>query len=109
MSDSTSIAAYDLPERVRKYDIDMQIMHPNRAVMADVALAVAPFDTDGELTALELGSGTGYFTQRLLSHFTRPWLSHGLRMTVVALDGAAGTGRELVDAARIAALQLRSL
>lgn len=35
-------AAYELPERVARYDADMEIMHPNRAEMAQVALDVLP-------------------------------------------------------------------
>jgi phospholipid N-methyltransferase len=65
------IAAYDLPTRVASYDADMEIMHPNRAKMVDVALEVLPFDADLSFTALELGNGTGFFTRCFLERYPR--------------------------------------
>lgn len=40
--DKNSIAAYDLPDRVASYDVDMEIMHPNRSKMVDIALEILP-------------------------------------------------------------------
>ncbi len=81
MTDSSnSIAAYDLPDRVAQYDADMDIMHPNRHRMIDVSLEVLPFDEGASLTAVDLGTGTGMFTQRFLDRFPRA--------TVIAIDGA---------------------
>ena len=37
-----SVEAYDPPERVRRYDADMDIMHPLRLKMIDVALELFP-------------------------------------------------------------------
>ena len=50
-----SIKAYDLPERVVSYDADMELMHPNRSKMVDIALEVFPFDPQAHFTALDLG------------------------------------------------------
>jgi ubiquinone/menaquinone biosynthesis C-methylase UbiE len=76
-----SIAAYELPERVASYDGDMEIMHPNRAKMVQVALDVLPFPLEQQLRALDLGVGTGYFAEKFLCRYVN---AH-----VWALDGAA--------------------
>ena len=51
---SDSVQAYDLPERVRRYDADMEIMHPLRSKMIDIALATLPFEKSFALRALDL-------------------------------------------------------
>src|SRR6516225_7253705 len=84
-----SIAAYDLPKRVASYDSDMEIMHPNRAKMVQVALDVLPFSTDQPLRALDLGVGTGYFAERFLRRYPKAHLW--------AVDGAAA----MVDLAKV--------
>ena len=66
---SKSIKSYDVPDRVTQYEADMDIMHPNRHKMVDVALEILPFERELPFTALELGSGTGYFTKRFLEYF----------------------------------------
>jgi hypothetical protein len=66
------IDGYDLPQRVADYDAEMELMHPNRAKMVEVALEVLPFGVEGPLRALDLGIGTGYFTSRLLEAYPRP-------------------------------------
>lgn len=76
-----SIDAYDLPTRVASYDSDMEVMHPLRTKMVQVALDILPMDPDSELRALDLGVGTGFFAQRLLSRYPHA--------RVVAMDGAA--------------------
>ncbi len=83
-----SITAYDLPERVARYDADMDIMHPNRHKMIRVALEVLPLDRDQPIRALELGTGTGIFTKAVLEAFPRA--------EVVSVDGAAS----MIDLAR---------
>ncbi len=75
-----SIDAYDLPERVARYDRDMAVMHPNRPKMVQIALEVLPFHPDTHVKALDLGVGTGYFSARLLEEFPNS--------KVCALDGA---------------------
>jgi hypothetical protein len=39
-----SIAAYDVSQRVKTYDADMELMHPNRSKMVRIALEVPPLD-----------------------------------------------------------------
>src|SRR5262245_64258306 len=75
-----SIGAYDVSERVKTYDADMELMHPNRSKMVQVALEVLPFPKTAALRAIDLGIGTGYFTERFLSHFPNG--------RVVGIDGA---------------------
>lgn len=75
------IEAYDVPERIASYDADMDVMHPNRHKMIDVALEVLPLRPEQEFRVLDLGSGTGIFTKRLLDAFPRA--------TVLAVDGAS--------------------
>jgi ubiquinone/menaquinone biosynthesis C-methylase UbiE len=64
-----SISAYDLPDRVASYDADMEIMHPNRSKMANIALEVLPYSSSAPITCLELGTGTGFLTKRFLEQF----------------------------------------
>lgn len=75
-----SIAAYDLSHRVKTYDADMDLMLPNRSKMVDVALEVLPFPKTAALRAIDLGIGTGYFTERFLNHFPNS--------RVLGVDGA---------------------
>ena len=75
-----SVEAYDLPERVRRYDADMDVMHPLRWKMIEVALEVLPFPRAQALKVLDLGVGTGVFTERFLETYPAA--------TVIALDGA---------------------
>ena len=67
--------------RVRTYDSDMDIMHPLRAKMIDIALTILPFDPAQPLTALDLGVGTGEFSKRFLEEYPNS--------QIVAIDGAA--------------------
>ena len=75
-----SIKAYDLPERVRTYDADMDIMHPLRHKMIEVALDVLPFPREQSLKVLDLGVGTGAFAQQFLERFSNS--------DIVAIDGS---------------------
>ena len=74
-----SIAAYDVSQRVKTYDADMELMHPNRSKMVQIALEVLPFPKTA-LRAIDLGIGTGYFTERLLNNFPNS--------RVLGIDGA---------------------
>ncbi len=78
---SDSVDAYELPERVRRYDADMDIMHPLRWEMIEVALELLPFHKTQSLKALDLGVGTGVFSQKFLEKYTDS--------SVVAIDGAS--------------------
>jgi tRNA (cmo5U34)-methyltransferase len=75
-----SIAAYDVSQRVKTYDADMQLMHPNRSKMVQIALEVLPFPTTAALRAIDLGIGTGYFTECFLNKFPNS--------RVLGIDGA---------------------
>ena len=75
-----SIAAYDVSQRVKTYDADMELMHPNRSKMVQVALKVLPFPKTAALRAIDLGIGTGYFTERFLNNFPNS--------RVLGIDGA---------------------
>jgi ubiquinone/menaquinone biosynthesis C-methylase UbiE len=78
--DKQSIEAFNLPERVSRYDADMAVMHPNRSKMVQIALEVLPFGPEEPLQALDIGVGTGYFTAKFLEAFPLAG--------VHALDGA---------------------
>jgi tRNA (cmo5U34)-methyltransferase len=75
-----SIAAYDVSQRVKTYDADMDLMHPNRSKMVQIAIEVLPFPKTATLRAIDLGIGTGYFTERFLNHFPNS--------RVLGIDGA---------------------
>ncbi|MGH7454556.1 MAG: class I SAM-dependent methyltransferase [bacterium] len=76
-----SVSAYDDAARVAEYDAKMEIMHPNRAKMADIVCAMLPFARDAEITVLDLGTGTGFLVARLLQAFPQA--------QVIAVDGAS--------------------
>jgi tRNA (cmo5U34)-methyltransferase len=78
---SESVEAYDFSDRVSKYDADMDIMHPLRWKMIEVALEVIPYQKTQSLTALDLGVGTGVFAKRFLENYPNS--------KVFAIDGAA--------------------
>src|SRR6201993_3095016 len=89
-----SIAAYDVSQRVKTYDADMELMHPNRSKMVEVALEVLAFPKTAALRAVDLGIGTGYFTERFLNQFPNS--------RVLGIDGA----QAMIDLAKA---RLRSL
>ena len=75
-----SIAAYDVSQRVKTYDVDMELMHPNRSRMVQIAIEVLPFSNTAALRAIDLGIGTGYFSEQFLNHFANS--------RVLGVDGA---------------------
>jgi ubiquinone/menaquinone biosynthesis C-methylase UbiE len=83
-----SIESYDVLKRVESYDRDMELMHPNRSKMVQVALEVLPFAKTSRIHAIDLGVGTGFFTERFLKHFPNS--------EVLAIDGA----QAMIDLAR---------
>ena len=83
-----SIDAYDLPQRVASYDADMEIMHPNRSKMVQIALEIISFPRETALRALDLGIGTGYFSRQFLQYYPNS--------KVVAIDGA----KAMIDLAK---------
>jgi len=58
----------------------MELMHPNRSKMVQIALEVLPFPTTAALRAIDLGIGTGYFTECFLNKFPNS--------RVLGIDGA---------------------
>jgi tRNA (cmo5U34)-methyltransferase len=76
----SSIGAYDDRARIAKYDADMEVMHPNRGKMADIALDFLACQNPAPRQVLDLGCGTGFVAQRLLARFPD--------VTITALDGA---------------------
>lgn len=89
-----SIVAYDVSQRVKTYDADMDLMHPNRSKMVQIAVEVLPFLKTAALRAIDLGIGTGYFAERFLKLFPNS--------RVLRIDGA----QAMVDLAKA---RLRSL
>jgi tRNA (cmo5U34)-methyltransferase len=89
-----SIVAYDVSQRVKTYDADMDLMHPNRSKMVQIAIEVLPFLKTAALRAIDLGIGTGYFAERFLKLFPNS--------RVLGIDGA----QAMVDLAKA---RLRSL
>jgi tRNA (cmo5U34)-methyltransferase len=81
MATSESIKAYDVPERVAGYDSDMELMHPNRSKMLQIMLELLPLGGGESFTALDLGVGTGFFSNAILARFPN--------CRVIAVDGAA--------------------
>jgi trans-aconitate methyltransferase len=75
-----AVAAYDDAELVRRYDADMDVMHPNRAHMARVVGEWLDLPEDAPARFLDLGTGTGYLARTLLDRFPRARLA--------AIDGA---------------------
>ncbi len=98
MEPDKSITAYEVPKRIASYDADMDVMHPNRHRMVQVALDLLPFDRDRPLLVLDLGVGTGFFSERLLKKYPNA--------RVIAIDGAhamieVASERLGVDASRV--------
>jgi ubiquinone/menaquinone biosynthesis C-methylase UbiE len=59
----------------------MDIMHPLRHKMIEIALYVLPFPREQALKVLDLGVGTGAFTLRFLERYSNS--------TVLAIDGSS--------------------
>jgi len=91
-----SIEAYDVSQRVESYDAAMQLMHPNRLKMVQVALEVLTFSKTAALRAIDLGIGTGYFTERFLNYFPNS--------KVLGIDGA----QAMIDLAKTRLTSLAS-
>jgi tRNA (cmo5U34)-methyltransferase len=91
-----SIAAYDVSQRVKTYDADMELMHPNRSKMVQIALEVLPFPKTAALRAIDLGIGTGYFTEHFLENFPNS--------RVIGIDGA----QAMIDLAKARLTSLSS-
>ena len=86
---TTSIRAYDLPDRVTSYDADMELMHPNRHKMAEVIASVLSVSDSLPTRAIDIGAGTGFLAGALLRVFPA--------LKIHAIDGAP----QMVELARI--------
>jgi tRNA (cmo5U34)-methyltransferase len=76
----SSIEAYDDRKRIKKYDVDMDVMHPNRGKMAAVALDFLAALNGAPSQVLDLGCGTGFVAEHLLGRFAQ--------VQINCLDGA---------------------
>jgi tRNA (cmo5U34)-methyltransferase len=83
-----SINAYGDAERVRRYDAEMDLLHPNRHRMAEIAIEIIPYLRDTPLRVLDLGIGTGFLARRFLDFYPNA--------KVTGLDGS----REMIRLAR---------
>jgi len=79
-SSEKSIAAYETEARVASYDADMEIMHPNRDCMANIIVEVLRASGREPKLIVDLGTGTGFLLERLLSRFPK--------LRAIAVDGA---------------------
>lgn len=80
MNKKDSIRAYDLEERIKSYDADMDKMHPKRYKMIEIALDFLPYESRTPLKAIDLGTGTGLFTEMFINKFPDS--------KILAIDGA---------------------
>ena len=94
-----SIDAFNLPERVSRYDADMAVMHPNRSKMVQIALEVLPFEQGASVKALDLGVGTGYFTAKFLEAYpnARVYALDGAKAMLEVARARLGDGRDNVS------------
>lgn len=97
-SHADAVAAYDDEALVRRYDADMDVMHPNRAHMARIVGEWLDVPREAPLRFADLGTGTGHLARTLLERFPRARL--------VAVDGAKAMialarARFASDAARV--------
>jgi len=69
MRPGDSIAAYSDAERVARFDAEMDLMHPNRAVMTRVILDVLAASGPPPSLVGDLGTGTGFLLEALLRRF----------------------------------------
>jgi tRNA (cmo5U34)-methyltransferase len=82
------IAAYDQQARVEHYDRDMELMHPNRAKMADVLIRTLAASRLPIRLVVDLGTGTGFLLDKVLQRFPEA--------RAIGIDGAAS----MLDLAR---------
>lgn len=89
MSKKDSISAYDLVKRVKNYDSDMDLMHPNRLKMVQITLEFLLLNTQDKLKGLDLGIGTGFFTLEFFKKFPKS--------KIIGIDGA----KAMIDLSKI--------
>ncbi len=83
-----SIKEYSLEDRINNYDADMDKMHPNRSKMISIALDFLPYKSKSTLKAIDLGTGTGIFSESFIKKF--------YNSKILAIDGSV----KMIDLAR---------
>lgn len=76
-----TVYAFNNSDLVASYDADMDIWHPNRVKMTSIVCEILPFDRTEHLRFLDLGTGTGYLSHKIIETF--PYAK------IVAIDAAA--------------------
>lgn len=76
-----TVYAFNNSDTVASYDADMDVWHPNRVKMASIVCEILPFDRTDNLHFLDLGTGTGYLSHKILETFPNA--------KIVAVDAAA--------------------
>lgn len=76
-----TVYAFNNSDTVASYDADMDVWHPNRVKMASIICEILPFDRTDNLHFLDLGTGTGYLSHKILETFPNA--------KIVAVDAAA--------------------
>ncbi len=77
----SSIEAYDDLTRIKQYDADMDVMHPDRHTMVNIAIEFYANLNPEPTTILDLGCGTGFVAKQLAEKFPQ--------VELICLDGAA--------------------
>ncbi len=72
--------AFNNSDIISTYDLDMDVWHPNRKKMASIACEILSFDRSENIQVLDLGVGTGYFSQKIIEIFSN--------VSIVAIDAA---------------------
>ena len=90
MVENRSVAAYDVAKRALSYDRNMDIMHPNRHIMADLIVDILATSKQKLPTVIDIGSGTGFLLKKLLVRFPE--------LKIIAIDGAS----EMTEVAKVA-------
>ena len=72
--------AFNNNDIIATYDLDMDVWHPNRKIMASIVCEILPFDKSDNIQVLDLGVGTGYLSQKIIEGFPNA--------SIVAIDAA---------------------
>ena len=81
--------AFNDSDIIATYDLDMDIWHPNRKIMAAIVCEILPFDKSDNIRILDLGVGTGYLSQKIIEAFPNA--------SIIAIDAA----EMMIDKAKI--------
>ncbi len=81
--------AFNDSDIITTYDLDMDVWHPNRKIMASIACEILPFDKSANIQVLDLGVGTGYLSHKIIKTFPN--------VSIIAIDAA----ELMIDKAKI--------